>query len=128
MAAGIRPRSRVTCYDRRGGGRGGQHPAGAGPRSTKAVEAYTKTVAADTAGGGKGDSGARLAAVSAKCGSITYEAGCFAAIEMALAAPQAMSAEEQAALRTSLADVVGKNPNQADCIREMATPSGLGSL
>jgi hypothetical protein len=69
--------------------------------------------------------GASVAEVNAQCGAITYEADCYAAIEKALAAVKGGSAAEQSEIGRSLAEIVGKNPNQASRIREIVTKSGV---
>ncbi len=63
--------------------------------------------------------------MTAQCGSITYEADCYAAIEKALAAVKGLSAAEQSEVGKSLAEIVGRNPNQAARIRELVTRSGV---
>ena len=62
---------------------------------------------------------ASAADVTAQCGAITYEADCYAAIEKSLAAVKGLSAAEQSEVSKSLAEIVGKNPNQAARIREL---------
>lgn len=97
-----------------------------------ATEAFNKTGAGATAAAapaGATGSNTDLADVSAQCGTIVYEADCYAAIQKALAASKDMSTEEQDALRTSLTEIVGKNPNHAARIRELVTQSGtIGAL
>ena len=68
---------------------------------------------------------ASAADVTAQCGSITYEADCYAAIEKAVTAVKGLSAAEQSEVGKSLAEIVGKNPNQAARIRELVTRSGV---
>ncbi len=66
-----------------------------------------------------------VADLTAQCGSIVYEADCFAAVEDAMAAASDLPAEEQAAIGDSLAEIVANNPNQADRIREIVEASGV---
>ncbi|WGF86705.1 aldolase/citrate lyase family protein [Marinivivus vitaminiproducens] len=66
-----------------------------------------------------------VADVTAQCATITYEADCYAAIEKALSAVKGGSPQEIQAVQASLSDVVGKNPNHAERIREMVAQSGL---
>ena len=78
------------------------------------------------AGAGTAASRASASAdVTAQCGSITYEADCYAAIEKALTAVKGLSAAEQSEVGKSLAEIVGRNPNQAARIRELVTRSGV---
>ena len=66
-----------------------------------------------------------VADLTSQCGSIVYEADCFAAVEDAMAAAADLPAEELAAIGESLAAIVSDNPNHADRIREIVTGSGV---
>lgn len=97
---------------------------GAQAEIQEAVAAFTAS------GGGAGSAEASAAAplvadLTAQCGTITYEADCFAAIETALAAANDMPTAEQQAIGASLADIVSRNPGQAERIRAMVAESGV---
>ena len=83
----------------------------------------------NTGGGGAGrtrsEAGAVLANLTAECGSITYEADCFAAVESAATAASSMSTTDQAQVSRRLRDIIAANPNHAARIREIATRGGL---
>jgi 2-keto-3-deoxy-L-rhamnonate aldolase RhmA len=96
--------------------------SGAQAEIKEATEAFRK---AGTGAAGVSRAGASVAEVNAQCGAITYEADCYAAIEKALAAVKGGSAAEQSEIGRSLAEIVGKNPNQASRIREIVTKSGV---
>jgi 2-keto-3-deoxy-L-rhamnonate aldolase RhmA len=68
---------------------------------------------------------ALLANLTAECGSVTYEADCYAAVEQAAAAAGSMSTDEQAQVGRRLREVMGANPSHAMRIREIATRAGL---
>jgi 2-keto-3-deoxy-L-rhamnonate aldolase RhmA len=94
--------------------------SGAKAEIREATEAFKKTGAA-----GASKASTSVAQINAQCGAITYEADCFAAIEKALTAVKGMSPAEQSEVGKSLAEIVGKNPNQASRIREIVTRSGV---
>ena len=94
------------------------------------TEIQEANAAYSTAGGGAGSTEAPAAStvaadLNAQCGTITYEADCYAAIEEALAAASGMPAEELEAVGASLTDIVAKNPSQAERIREIVAESGV---
>ena len=68
---------------------------------------------------------ALLANLTAECGTITYEADCYAAVESAATAASSMSAAEQAQVGRRLREIMGVNPAQAARIREIAASGGL---
>jgi 2-keto-3-deoxy-L-rhamnonate aldolase RhmA len=66
-----------------------------------------------------------LANLTAECGSITYEADCYAAVSKAATAAGSMSPAEQAQVRRRLRQIMGANPGHSARIREIATGAGL---
>ena len=68
---------------------------------------------------------ALLAELTAQCGSITYEADCYAAVESAATAASGMSEAEQAQIVRRLREIMGNNPNHATRIGEIAAQAGL---
>ena len=66
-----------------------------------------------------------LANITAECGSITYEADCYAAVGDAAEAASSLSAGEQGQVASRLRDIMANNPGQAARIREIATDGGL---
>ena len=80
----------------------------------------------DTGGGGASSSAvALLANLTAECGSITYEADCYAAVESAAAAAGSLSEADRGLLAGRLGEIAASNPNQAARIREIAAGGGL---
>jgi hypothetical protein len=96
--------------------------SGAQAEIKEATEAFRKAGAGATAAS---RASASVAEVNAQCGAITYEADCYAAIEKALAAVKGLPAAEQGEVGRSLAEIIGKNPNQAARIRDIVTRSGV---
>ena len=91
-----------------------------------AVEAFNSTGAGAGSGAAAASGAAPVVAnLTAQCGTITYEADCYAAIEKALAAAKDMPAEQQAEVGASLSEIVAKNPNQKARIAEMAAGAGI---
>ncbi|MCY3842972.1 MAG: aldolase/citrate lyase family protein [Acidobacteria bacterium] len=84
---------------------------------------------ASTGGGGAGrtpsEAGAVLANLTAECGSITYEADCYAAVESAASAAGSMSDSDQAQISRRVREIIAANPGQAGRIREIAAEGGL---
>jgi len=82
-----------------------------------------------TGGGGTGRSastaGTVLANLRAECGSFTYEADCFAAVESAATAAGSMSATDRAQVGRMVREIIAANPSHAERIREIATGGGL---
>ena len=66
-----------------------------------------------------------LAELTAQCGSITYEADCYASVQIAATTARAMSAGEQAQVSQRLREIIAANPNHAARIREIAARAGL---
>jgi 2-keto-3-deoxy-L-rhamnonate aldolase RhmA len=99
--------------------------SGAQAEIREATEAFRTSSRMAGAGTAASRASASAADVTAQCGSITYEADCYAAIEKALTAVKGLSAAEQSEVGKSLAEIVGKNPNQAARIRELVTRSGV---
>ena len=80
----------------------------------------------DTGGGGASSSAAALLAnLSAECGSITYEADCYAAVESAASAAGSLSDGDRGLVEGRLGEIAAANPNQAARIREIAAAGGL---
>ena len=63
--------------------------------------------------------------LTAQCGSITYEADCFAEVRRAATSAVTLAAEERAQVADKLQEIIAGNPNHADRIREIATRAGL---
>ena len=66
-----------------------------------------------------------LANLTAECGSITYEADCYAAVRDAATGASSMSADQQAQVVRRLREIAGANPTHATRIREIASQAGL---
>jgi 4-hydroxy-2-oxoheptanedioate aldolase len=99
---------------------------GAQAEIKEATDAFKKAAAGSNAASGAGaPSAASVAAINAQCGAITYEADCYAAIEKVLAAVKGLSSAEKVEVGKSLAEIVGKNPNQAARIRDIVSRSGV---
>ena len=80
----------------------------------------------DTGGGGASSSTAALLAnLMAECGSITYEADCYAAVESAASAAGSLSDGDRGLVEGRLGEIAAANPNQAARIREIAASGGL---
>ena len=96
---------------------------GATAEIQQAVERFGST------GGGapveRSGAAALLAELTAQCGSITYEADCYAAVRSAASAAGGMSEAEQAQVVRRLREIMGNNPNQAARIGEIAAEAGL---
>ena len=111
-----------TCFQ--AGTEGANIRRGAQAEIQQAEERFRGT------GGGSGSRGgtptsALLANLTAECGSITYEADCYAAIESAAREASGMSADAQGQVRRRLREITGANPAQASRIREIAARAGL---
>ena len=78
-------------------------------------------------GGGSASSNAAavLANLTAECGSITYEADCYAAVGAAAEAAGSVSEDDRGRILSRLGEIVAANPNQAVRIREIAASGGL---
>ena len=80
----------------------------------------------DTGGGGASSNAAALLAnLTAECGSITYEADCYAAVESAASAVGSLSEADRGLIADRLGEIAAGNPNQAARIREIAASGGL---
>ena len=66
-----------------------------------------------------------LAELTAQSGSITYEADCYASVQIAATTARAMSAGEQAQVSQRLREIIAANPNHAARILEIAARAGL---
>jgi len=69
--------------------------------------------------------GSILANLTAECGSITYEADCYAAVDSAASAAGSMSAADKAQVSRKVRELIAANPGQATRIREIAARGGL---
>ena len=82
-----------------------------------------------TGGGGAGrttsSAGPILANLTAECGSITYEADCFSAVESAAEAAASMSDSDKALIGRRVRELIAANPSQASQIRNIASSGGL---
>ena len=87
----------------------------------QAQERFTST----GAGRAAAEAGSVLANLTAECGSITYEADCFAAVESAATAASSMSAPDRAQVGRRVHEIIAANPNHAARIREIAMRGGL---
>ena len=76
-------------------------------------------------GGASSNAAALLANLTAECGSITYEADCYAAVEAAASAAGSLSDDDRGLLVGRLGAIAAANPNQAARIREIAAGGGL---
>ena len=76
-------------------------------------------------GGASSNAAALLANLTAECGSITYEADCYAAVEAAASAAGSLSDEDRELMVGRLGAIAAANPNQAARIREIAAGGGL---
>ena len=95
-------------------------------RGAAAEIAQAEAAFNSTGGGGASSSAAALLAnLQAECGSITYEADCFAAVEAAAAAAGSLADADRDLVVGRLGAIVAANPNQAARIREIAAGGGL---
>ena len=82
-----------------------------------------------TGGGGAGrtpsSAGPILANLTAECGSITYEADCFSAVESAAEAAASLSDSDKALIGRRVRELIAANPSQASQIRNIASRGGL---
>ena len=114
-------RSSFTCFQ--AGSEAANIRRGAAAEIQQAEERFGNT------GGGapveRSGTAALLAELTAQCGSITYEADCYAAVRSAASAGGGMSEAEQAQVVRRLREIMGNNPNQAARIGEIASEAGL---
>jgi hypothetical protein len=91
----------------------------------------TQTGRAAGAAGGAGApptapaAAALIADLNASCGTITYEADCFAVVQRVVGAARGLSVAERTDVARRLGEIAGRNPGQAARIREIATQGGL---
>ena len=95
-------------------------------RGAAAEIAQAEAAFSSTGGGGASSNAAALLAnLTAECGSITYEADCYAAVEAAASAAGSLSDEDRELMVSRLGAIAAANPNQAARIREIAAGGGL---
>ncbi len=95
-------------------------------RGAAAEIAQAEAAFNSTGGGGASSNAAALIAnLTAECGSITYEADCYAAVEAAAGAAGSLSDDDRGLIVGRLGAIVAANPNQAARIREIAAGGGL---
>ena len=63
--------------------------------------------------------------LTAECGSITYEADCYASVRRAAGTAATLPAADRAQVGEKLQEIIAANPSHADRIREIATRAGL---
>lgn len=115
-------RPEFSCFQ--AGSEGANIRRGAAAEIRQAEERY-----GSTGGGGVGrtpsEAGSVLANLTAECGSITYEADCYAAVRSAGSAVGSMSAFDKAQVSRRVREIIAANPAQAIQIREIASRGGL---
>jgi 2-keto-3-deoxy-L-rhamnonate aldolase RhmA len=107
----------VAQYGRAGGARpaaGAQSGRAAGGAAAGAPPAPTATAAS-----------ALLSDLTASCGTITYEADCFAVVQRVADSARTLSAGDRSEVVRRLTEIVARNPGQAARIREIAARGGL---
>ena len=97
---------------------------GAAAEIQQAEERFGSSGAGGTPLTGSG-AAALLANLTAECGSITYEADCYTAVERAATSASSMSAAEQAQIGRRLREIMGANPGHSARIGEIAARAGL---
>ena len=112
-------RADFTCFQ--AGTEGANIRRGAAAEIAQAEAAFNST----GGGGASSNAAALLANLTAECGSITYEADCFAAVEAAASAAGSLSEEDRGLIVGRLGAIAAANPNQAARIREIAAGGGL---
>ncbi len=112
-------RADFTCFQ--AGTEGANIRRGAAAEIAQAEAAFNST----GGGGASSNAAALLANLTAECGSITYEADCYAAVEAAASAAGSLSDEDRGLIVGRLGAIVAANPNQAARIREIAAGGGL---
>ena len=96
-----------------------------GPRGPGVAAQTGRGAVAGAAPAGATPAAALLADLNASCGTITYEADCFAVVQRVVGAARNLPAAERTNIARRLADIVARNPGQAARIREIATQGGL---
>ena len=112
-------RADFTCFQ--AGTEAANIRRGAAAEIAQAEAAFNST----GGGGASSNAAALLANLQAECGSITYEADCFAAVEAAASAAGSLSDEDRGLVVGRLGAIAAANPNQAERIREIAAGGGL---
>ena len=112
-------RADFTCFQ--AGTEGANIRRGAAAEIAQAEAAFNST----GGGGASSNAAALLANLTAECGSITYEADCYAAVEAAASAAGSLSDEDRGLIVGRLGAIAAANPNQAARIREIAAGGGL---
>jgi len=112
-----------TCFQ--AGTEGANIRRGAAAEIRQAEERYGSTGGGVGAARTSSEAGSVLANLTAECGSITYEADCYAAVESAASAAGSMSASDKAQVGRRVREVIAANPAQATRIREIASRGGL---
>ena len=98
---------------------------GAQAEIQQAEEHFRSTGAGGTPPVTRSGAAALLGDLTAQCGSITYEADCYAAVEKAATAANTMSAAEQAQVGRRFLEIIAANPGHSARIREIAARAGL---
>ena len=112
-------RADFTCFQ--AGTEAANIRRGAAAEIAQAEAAFNST----GGGGASSNAAALLANLTAECGSITYEADCYAAVEAAASASGSLSDEDRGLIVGRLGAIAAANPNQAARIREIAAGGGL---
>jgi hypothetical protein len=112
-------RADFTCFQ--AGTEAANIRRGAAAEIAQAEAAFNST----GGGGASSNAAALLANLTAECGSITYEADCYAAVEAAASAAGSLSDEDRELMVSRLGAIAEANPNQAARIREIAAGGGL---
>ncbi len=112
-------RADFTCFQ--AGTEAANIRRGAAAEIAQAEAAFNST----GGGGASSNAAALLANLTAECGSITYEADCYAAVEAAASAAGSLSDEDRELMVGRLGAIAAANPNQAARIREIAAGGGL---
>jgi 2-keto-3-deoxy-L-rhamnonate aldolase RhmA len=97
---------------------------GAQAEIQQAVERYNSNGAAARPGT-SGGAAALIADLNAQCGSIVYEADCFAVVERVAVAASGMAAAARDEVVSALRRISASNPGHAERIREIATRAGV---
>ena len=112
-------RADFTCFQ--AGTEAANIRRGAAAEIAQAEAAFNST----GGGGASSNAAALLANLTAECGSITYEADCYAAVEAAASAAGSLSDEDRELMASRLGAIAAANPNQAARIREIAAGGGI---
>ena len=112
-------RADFTCFQ--AGTEAANIRRGAAAEIAQAEAAFNST----GGGGASSNAAALLANLTAECGSITYEADCYAAVEAAASAAGSLSDDDRGLIAGRLGAIAAANPNQAARIRELAAGGGL---